>query len=304
LGLDEAVEKSGKKATKKGKDTVAEAAKEFKNLMAGIFPERAAIAEYEAKLKALDAAHNANKLSTDAHAEAVRRLTDNFNDLPDEPPDWWTTASPDAFTATGVFAPLDIGASAVMDKIGEENEAALTKMGDLTRDKTVEMANAFGTMGSAAVGHMKDMVTAFKGGDILGGIQQLLETVLQVVKLLGQVGVFGGTGGASASGFSSGARSGFGGFRATGGPVVPGKTYMVGENGPEWFSSKKRGYIEPGKEASPTRVVVVPSPYFDTVVDHRAAAVAAPMAGQAAIIGVTGSEMRATRRSRRNLLAA
>jgi len=303
LGLDEAVGKTGKKAkgaTKKVKD-------ELKDLMEGIFPEEKAIAEYKAKLKALDDAHAANKISTDRHAEAVKRLTDAFNDLPDEPPDWWNKAdarNTAAFEGTGVFAPLDVGADSAFEDIKVYADEGMDQVAEATKDKTKEMAEAFGEMGKAAVGHMKEMVDAFQGGDILGGIQHLLDVVLDVVKLLGQVGVFGPATGPTTSQTSVGARSGFGGFRAMGGPVVPGKSYVVGENGPEWFSSKKRGYINPGKEAQPTRVIVVPSPYFDTVVDHRAAAVAAPMAGQAAVIGVTGSEARMARRSRRNLLAA
>jgi hypothetical protein len=46
-------------------------------------------------------------------------------------------------------------------------------------------------------------------------------------------------------------------------------------------------------------VQVIPSPYFDVVVDRRAAGVAAPMAVQAAIAGAGGAEYRAGRRARR-----
>jgi hypothetical protein len=37
----------------------------------------------------------------------------------------------------------------------------------------------------------------------------------------------------------------FGGARANGGPVRPGATYRVGENGPEWFSPRVTGVITP-----------------------------------------------------------
>jgi len=147
------------------------------------------------------------------------------------------------------------------------------------------------------------MVDAFKSGDILGGIQELLDLVLNLAVSLSRIGVFGKGAqtafGGSISGFA------YGGARALGGPVVPGKSYLVGENGPEFFSSKKKGFISPSRqEQQPQRVIVVPSPYFDVVVDQRAANVAAPMAGKAAIIGVTGSEQRMARRSRRNIYAA
>jgi len=141
---------------------------------------------------------------------------------------------------------------------------------------------------------MKSMVDTFKSGDILGGIQELLDLVLNVITALARIGTFG-----------SSAQTAFGGARAMGGPVVAGKSYLVGENGPEFVTPKRKGFVHPsGSGAQPMRVQVVPSPYFDVIVDHRAANVAAPMAGQAAIIGVTGSEARMARRSRRNIYTA
>lgn len=81
----------------------------------------------------------------------------------------------------------------------------------------------------------------------------------------------------------------FGGARAKGGPVVPGRTYLVGENGPEFANFGRRGVITPMKGGgSPSRVQIVPSALFDVVIDGRAAQVAAPMAGRAAIAGAAG----------------
>lgn len=40
----------------------------------------------------------------------------------------------------------------------------------------------------------------------------------------------------------------FGGFRASGGAVMPGKGYIVGENGAEWFSPNTAGQIVPNHE--------------------------------------------------------
>lgn len=306
--LDAVLVKPVQAATGKAGEAFRDLQQKAADLLRELFPEAAAINEYQAKLKFIADHYRTMGLSADQAAEATKRLTDQFNALPDEAPGWWegVSSNPEFFEGTGVFAPIDIGSGDVIDDIRKANEDSLEKITEATRDKTAEMATYWGQMASDAVYYMRDMVKAFKGGDILGGIQALLDTILSVVQALGRVGVFGGGGGAkSASGWASGARSGFGGFRALGGPVVPGKTYMVGENGPEWFSSKKRGYIHPtGKDAEPQRVVVIPSPYFDVVVDHRAANVAAPMAGRAAIVGVTGSEVRANRRARRNLLAA
>jgi hypothetical protein len=57
----------------------------------------------------------------------------------------------------------------------------------------------------------------------------------------------------------------------------------------------------PGNDSHGGRVMIVPSPYFDVVVDHRAAAVAAPMATRAAAAGGVMGEQRMRRRESRAL---
>lgn len=49
--------------------------------------------------------------------------------------------------------------------------------------------------------------------------------------------------------FFGGLFSSFGGFRAAGGSVAPGKFYVVGEKGPELFASKSAGSIIPGGQS-------------------------------------------------------
>lgn len=70
--------------------------------------------------------------------------------------------------------------------------------------------------------------------------------------LSGLAGIFGGVGGLlggglfSRGGLLGGGLSGlFGGARASGGPVLSGRTYIVGENGPELFSPSGSGSILP-----------------------------------------------------------
>jgi len=64
----------------------------------------------------------------------------------------------------------------------------------------------------------------------------------------GMANLFGGPGGGGLGGLigqSLGALVGLPG-RATGGPVSPGRAYLVGENGPEVFLPTASGRIEPG----------------------------------------------------------
>jgi hypothetical protein len=294
------------KQAKAAKPEVDKLAAAGKQLYERLYPEKARALQFEQDIKAL----NHLKLNADEAADALDRLNAErakeegeardelarkegiLTDL--EPPAWMQDSEPIGITT------VDPRTGHILDAVEQikvANDKSLTEIGDLTHQKTIEMAKAWGEMASQAVGSMREMVTAFKGGDILGGIQKLLDLVLNLLTSMAKIGVFG-------KGAQT-AMNNFGGARALGGPVVPGKTYMVGENGPELFSTKRSGFISPNrKEAQPQRVVVVPSPYFDVVVDHRAANVAAPMAGQAAVIGVTGSEARLVRRSRRNLLAA
>ncbi|RSU59311.1 phage tail tape measure protein [Sphingomonas sp. S-NIH.Pt1_0416] len=73
----------------------------------------------------------------------------------------------------------------------------------------------------------------------------------------------------------------FGGGRATGGPVDGNQWYLVGERGPELFAPGVNGTVIPNgglRPAGGASVEVRPSPYFDAVVDGRAARVAQPIA--------------------------
>jgi phage-related minor tail protein len=75
--------------------------------------------------------------------------------------------------------------------------------------------------------------------------------------------IFGGVGGAGGGGGLGGLLSGtlsaaFGlPGRATGGPVAPGRAYVVGERGPEVFVPTAAGRIETGPAAAPGRDVRV-----------------------------------------------
>lgn len=90
-----------------------------------------------------------------------------------------------------------------------------------------------------------------------------LDSIASHAMNAGLASLFGGSQGGSASGFggllgsSLGALLGLPG-RATGGPVSPGRGYLVGENGPELFMPTSSGRIAPnGGSAAPARDVRV-----------------------------------------------
>ena len=63
--------------------------------------------------------------------------------------------------------------------------------------------------------------------------------------LTGLAGIFGSIGGLLGGGGLFGKGGIFGGARASGGPVLPSRSYLVGENGPELFSPSSSGSILP-----------------------------------------------------------
>jgi hypothetical protein len=206
---------------------------------------------------------------------------------------------PDMITAIGaefarlgpvMVAPVQVATNAVanaFDGMGGMTADSGETMAVTAKKTTADVIDAFGQMAASTIGSVKDMVATFKSGDILGGIKQFLDLVLNVLQTLGQIGVI--------KGFSAPV----GGARAAGGPVVPGRSYLVGENGPEWITPKRSGYVHPTGSGGGAQVTVVPSAYFDVVVDRRAQRVAAPMVGQGVIAAVGGGEIRQARRQRR-----
>lgn len=116
-------------------------------------------------------------------------------------------------------------------------------------DQTYDRISAFaeeaaGNMQSAFADFLFD---PFKDG--LDGMLKNFTTMLRrmVAEVLAQqilTGLFGGLAG-SGNSFLSGIGKAFGGPRATGGPVSSGKSYLVGERGPEMFVPGMSGGIVP-----------------------------------------------------------
>jgi hypothetical protein len=83
-----------------------------------------------------------------------------------------------------------------------------------------------------------------------------------------------------------------------GGPVSAGKQYLVGENGPELFAPGRSGRIVPNHSMGASQVQIVPSPYFDVVVDGRVMRAAPAIAGAGAAMAQGQMASRSQRRFR------
>lgn len=122
------------------------------------------------------------------------------------------------------------------------------------KHSTVAIAQYFAQMAEDVLYSLRDMVSQFKHGDIFGGIMSILSLIGQVGTLVagitGKANSFQGFGQPYNAGGTPGINPGapppsYGGPRALGGPVVPGKYYAVGERGREYFTPDVPGQISP-----------------------------------------------------------
>lgn len=226
-------------------------------------------------------------------------------------------------------------AQKALDGLGavEAMERAATQKGTMTRaqaymvslQKTPEQINeAIDGIKVDALQSLNDQlvdaIVNFKSlGDVAASVfKQILADILRLqiqksitlplAKMLGLGGsIFGG--GTSAfssvnlssvpSNFSSWATATIAGARANGGPVHIGQSYLVGERGPEIFTPAMTGRIIANDDiqGGGARVQVIPSPYFDVVVNGHIQRAAPTIAG----LGAAEAATRATRTSTRRI---
>lgn len=135
----------------------------------------------------------------------------------------------------------------VFNKLNPEIE----KTSDLARDLGITFSSAF-----------EDAVVEGEAlSDVLKGLAQDVLRVLVRESVTNPLtdavqGVFAGAGKGGLSGFFSNL---FGGFRANGGPVMPGKAYVVGERGPELLIPGTAGTVVPGGGGVTVNVIGAPS---------------------------------------------
>lgn len=151
---------------------------------------------------------------------------------------------------------------------------------DLVDRQQIELAQAYTE--TLTTGLAQAIVYGRSFGDVLKGLaaQILSAGLLNIIS----GGAFGVAFGSSLGGLGKV----FGGARANGGPVSMGKSYLVGERGPELFVPQASGYINPNTSGGGTgnqqqvRVMVEPSPLFVTTVVQGATAAAGEQMRKAA----------------------
>lgn len=228
--LDSVMVDKAKGATAKTSEAFKKLADEVRPLLERLFPEATSLANYTRELKLLDDAMKAGVITADQLYAARMRLA----------------IARDAEVAAErernmlPIAALEDGSKPLVDpdKVAGDLERLTSQMDrslfDPLKDKTAETIERFAGMSREVLGSLRGMVQAFKGGDILGGIVGFFDLVTKVI--------------GAVRGLSPGASvtpAPYGGGRALGGPVVAGKSYRVGERGPEWFTPASGGMISP-----------------------------------------------------------
>jgi TP901 family phage tail tape measure protein len=171
-------------------------------------------------------------------------------------------------------------ASAINERIQDGAVGALRNLNSELTDAILgakSLSDAFVGMGRRIIATLADIA-----------IQQALIRPL-ANSLFGAPDDQGNRSGGSLAAIGSFFARTFGGGRATGGPVASSDWYVVGEQGPELFAPGVNGTVIPNgglRPAGGASVEVRPSPYFDAVVDGRAARVAQPIAADTTSTGL------------------
>lgn len=249
-------------------DKFREMAQRVGGIIDELFPKAAALREELAKLAALEAD---TTLSSDVRAVAISRQSARVGDARQ-------AAKEEMFPALEqVPGALDAAWEAV-------KMTAAEAAGNI-QISTQAAGQAFVDMANKSLNALSNLAQAIKGG----GVLDILSAAFNAFGAIAGTGLLGRQ---LQTGFSN--FTPISGFRANGGPVSGGKSYVVGERGPELFTASRSGYIHPNgandNGGRGAKVQVIPSPYFDVVVDGRAASVAAPMSQRAAIAGSTGAQ--------------
>ena len=274
--LDSAMVDKAQAATRKTGDAFRALAGEVAALMRSLFPQAAALADYRADLATIDKGAAAGLLSDDQAASArAERLSQLRTDRDSKA----TVSKP--LLAAGDRPLID---SDEIDRRLEAFQRSLGNVANGTKVQTVRIAESFNDMAQKTIGALDRMVGAVKGG----GLLDILGAVIGLVTQLSSIGAFGKVvaGRVNAPQIPA---------YAAGTAFHPGGLALVGERGPELASFPRGTQIASNRETrammEPRRVEIVPSPYFDVVVDGRIER-AAPLIAKGAAVGAQRSMAR------------
>lgn len=211
--LDSVMVDKAKSTTEKTKAAFQKLADDLRPLLDRLIPEARELIDYRRDLATIDKGQAGGAIDAGTAGLARRRL----KGLPDDP---------NGVTALPELEPLE----PAIDKIDQ----ALGTLKAKAQVATVAIAKSFKDMADATLASLSRLSSAIKGGGFLG----ILEAVIGLGLQLGSIGAFGKK-------VATRINAPVDGSRAIGGPVVSGRSYLVGERGPELFAPRQSGSITP-----------------------------------------------------------
>lgn len=256
------------------------ASEEVQTILDRLYPTRAARRGLEADVEQLRLAMTRGELTATQYAEAVALARQQFGAYGEGLTDWGGAARTE----------LQAQGDAIRETITAFNDQRLSDFTDSFERDARRMGrageDAVDGLNSALQG-VQGLVNGFKSGDVLS----IFQNVLGILDAIG--GVTGG--------FNIGPLQ-FGGSRipgfATGTGFAPGGLAWVGERGRELVNLPRGATVTPVSDAMGGQMVqIIPSPYFDVVVDGRVQTAAPGIASA----GAQGAQLAMARSGRRQL---
>lgn len=186
----------------------------------GLFPKTAALRQEMENLLALQ---NDTALSPTAKKAALDRQVINVLNAQD-------AAQTEINPALGNIEPLTGAlddAYAVVAQAGKDAASQIKSANEVAGNSFVDMANK-------SLNALSNLAQSIKSG----GVLDILSSAFNAFGQIAQSGILGKGLAGSFANFTA-----ISGFRANGGPVSAGKSYVVGERGPELFTASRSGYV-------------------------------------------------------------
>jgi hypothetical protein len=233
-----------KKAVEKISASFKQLRDDVEPLLDRLFPEVRDLLDYKADQNTLEKWAKAGKISADQLRESLIRLRDSY----------YGTDGPVALTQ----APDII--ENITDTLPDLADVT-NKMAGRIKKSNDEISRSFADSATDVLGSIDNMARSIKGGGLLG----ILDGIAGLFMTLGSVGTFGSN---IASRINAPGR-------ARGGNMTSNRSYLVGERGPEILTMGGRsGYMTANNDfgggGRASNISIIPSPYFNVVVDGRA----------------------------------
>lgn len=257
---------------------------EVTNLLDRLNPVAAAQREFAANTAMLDKALREGQITTQQHSLAVAQLRREYGVAGEGLIDWNDVIGDVGGQAADMAEELN-GATWAVEGLADSIESSAERSAAAAEKQQQALFDMLGSI--------RNFANSLKSGDILG----IIEGVFGLLESIGSMR----SGGINIGGlkFGNGAFSRIPRF-AGGTNFAPGGLAWVGERGPELLNLPRGASVTPNhalKGMTSPQVQIVPSPYFDVVVDGRVMRAAPGIAAA----GSQGAQIAMARRGTRRL---